>query len=111
MEPLTSKEIMESQIPTTTRTLDLVKKMYPITAGEATANVDWDLFVHSMADLNFAARNVGGSAVAFDHAASGRKIIFHRPHPVSKIDSVMLQSMGKRLSKHFGWNRDIFVEA
>ncbi|THY34824.1 hypothetical protein D6D01_01833 [Aureobasidium pullulans] len=111
VEPLTSKEVLKSQIPTTTRALDLVKKMYPITAGEATANVDWDLFVHSMADLNFNARNVGGSAVAFDHAASGRKIIFHRPHPVSKIDSVMLQSMGKRLSKHFGWNRDIFVEA
>lgn len=61
-----------------------------------------------MNDPNFNARNVGGSAVAFEHP-SKKKIIFHRPHPVAKIDSVMLQSMGKRLEKHFGWSRETFV--
>ncbi|THZ84725.1 hypothetical protein D6C84_03868 [Aureobasidium pullulans] len=110
-KPGEENPISRQQIPAPPRAFGLVKKMFPVTAQETTANLDWDIFVHSMADLSFAARNVGGSAVAFDHAASGRKIIFHRPHPVSKIDSVMLQSMGKRLSKHFGWNRDVFVEA
>lgn len=110
-KPGEENPISRQQIPAPPRAFGLVKKMFPVTAQETTANLDWDIFVHSMADLSFTARNVGGSAVAFDHAASGRKIIFHRPHPVSKIDSVMLQSMGKRLSKHFGWNRDIFVEA
>ncbi|THX37572.1 hypothetical protein D6D10_05775 [Aureobasidium pullulans] len=110
-EPTVAESTIE-QITATRRAFEMTRKMFPASADDAAAkDTDWDLFVHSMADLNFAARNVGGSAVAFDHAASGRKIIFHRPHPVSKIDSVMLQSMGKRLNKHFGWNRDIFVEA
>ncbi|KAI5272330.1 hypothetical protein E4T47_04396 [Aureobasidium subglaciale] len=98
-------------IPTTPRALEVLKKMFPTTAEETAAKTtDWDLFVHAMNDLNFAARNVGGSAVAFEHA-SKRKIIFHRPHPVAKVDSVMLQSMGKRMKKHFGWCREGFVEA
>lgn len=83
--------------------------MFPTSIEEVSAkDTDWDLFVHAMNDLNFNARNVGGSGVAFEHP-SKMKIIFHRPHPVAKIDSVMLQSMVKRLKKHFGWSRETFV--
>ncbi|KAG9858920.1 hypothetical protein KCU98_g361, partial [Aureobasidium melanogenum] len=97
------------QIPATPRALDIIRKMFPSSAEETSAkDTDWDLFVHAMNDLNFSARNVGGSAVAFEHL-SNKKIIFHRPHPVAKIDSIMLQSMGKRLRKHFDWSREVFV--
>ncbi|KAI4737950.1 hypothetical protein E4T50_11567 [Aureobasidium sp. EXF-12298] len=97
-------------ISATPRALQVVKKMYPTSNEESSArDTEWDLFVHAMNDLGFRARNVGGSGVAFEHT-SKKKIIFHRPHPVAKIDSIMLQSMGKRLKKHFGWCRETFVE-
>jgi hypothetical protein len=97
------------QISATPRALEVIRKMYPNSVEEVSAkDTDWDLFVHAMNDLQFNARNVGGSGVAFEHP-SKKKIIFHRPHPVAKIDSVMLQSMGKRLKKHFGWSRETFV--
>jgi hypothetical protein len=99
----------QQQISTTPRALEVIRKMFPTSIEEVSAkDTDRDLFVHAMNDLSFNARNVGGSGVAFEHP-SKKKIIFHRPHPVAKIDSVMLQSMGKRLSKHFGWNRDTFL--
>lgn len=97
------------RISATTRALEVIRKMYPASVEENSAkDTDWDLFVHAMNDLSFNARNIGGSGVAFEHP-SRKKIIFHRPHPVAKIDSVMLQSMGKRLKKHFGWSRETFV--
>ncbi|KAH0018305.1 hypothetical protein KCU78_g7214, partial [Aureobasidium melanogenum] len=99
----------QQHIPATPRVLEIIKKMFPNFAEEISVkDTDWDLFVHAMNDLNFKARNVGGSAVAFEHP-SKKKIIFHRPHPVAKIDSIMLQSMGKRLKKHFDWIREAFI--
>ena len=29
----------------------------------------------------------------------GGKIVFHKPHPIAKIDPVMLHSMGKGMAK------------
>jgi hypothetical protein len=55
-----------------------------------TKDIDWDLFVHAMNNLQFNARNLGGSGVAFEHPSS-KKIIFHRRHLVAKVDSVILQ--------------------
>ncbi|CAD0082632.1 unnamed protein product [Aureobasidium vineae] len=97
------------QISATSRALEIIRKMFPSSAEETLAkDTDWDVFVHAMNDLGFNARNVGGSAVAFEHP-SKKKIIFHRPHPSPKIESVMLQSMGKRMRKHFDWSRETFV--
>lgn len=111
-EPLVNADTesaSQQRISATPRALEIIRKMFPTSAEESsTKDVDWDLFVHAMNDLNFSARNVGGSAVAFEHL-SNKKIIFHRPHPVAKIDSIMLQSMGKRLRKHFDWSREVFV--
>ncbi|KAH0291150.1 hypothetical protein M436DRAFT_56638 [Aureobasidium namibiae CBS 147.97] len=99
----------QQRIAATTRALEVIRKMYPTSTEEVSAkDTDWDLFVHAMNDLNFNARNVGGSGVALEHP-SKKKIIVHRPHPVAKIDSIMLQSVGKRLQKHFGWSRETFV--
>jgi hypothetical protein len=99
----------QQQISATPRALEVIRKMYPTSVEEVSAkDTDWNPFVHAMNDLQFNARNVGGSGVAFEHP-SEKKIIFHRPHPVAKIDSIMLQSMGKRLEKHFGRSRETFV--
>ena len=93
----------------------MLNLMFPATAKEASGSVDWDNFVYAMSDMGFTARNSGGSAVVFENknSAKGRdtagKIVFHKPHPVPKIDPVMLHSCGKRMAKWFGWHRDLFV--
>jgi len=53
-----------------------------------------------MDDAGFMAANSGGSAVIFTKEGEGR-IVFHKPHPVAKIDQVILQSMGRRMGKWF----------
>ena len=98
--------------------------MFPISSGTsepqpAVKAIDWDTFVLAMSDAGFLARHTGGSAVVFEkHAAddddgaeSGRggRIVFHKPHPVAKIDPVMFRCMGRRMQKWFGWSREIFA--
>lgn len=106
------------------RAYDMLTLMFSATAEESAKGIEWDLFVHAMIDMGFSARNGGGSAVVFENgnlsaaaegreggaaAAAGGKIIFHKPHPISKIDSIMLHSMGRRMAKWFGWHRELFV--
>lgn len=104
----------EPKIAVSRRAFDVFSHMFPTSSAEAAASVEWDLFVHAMADVGFSARNSGGSAVVFEKkndadVSQTGKIVFHRPHPVSKIDPVMLHSMGKRMRKWFGWHRGLFA--
>lgn len=69
--------------------------------------LDWRKFVGAMTDAGFAASASGGSAVTFAHSMGGR-IIFHRPHPIAKMDLTMLTVFGKRLKKWFGMDRESF---
>ncbi|MCJ1294289.1 hypothetical protein MMC34_005847 [Xylographa carneopallida] len=105
------------QLQVTKRASDMLSLMFADSAAEAARSIDWDAFVHAMADMSFSARNGGGSAVVFENggssegataAAGGGKIIFHKPHPVAKIDPVMLHAMGRRMAKWFGWRRERF---
>ncbi|KAF7892014.1 hypothetical protein EAF00_008316 [Botryotinia globosa] len=116
------------KILVTKRAYEMLSHMYPCTSEDAsTKSIEWDLFVHSMSDMGFCARNKGGSAVGFEREFEGLgegnageangerifanrsgKIIFHRPHPVAKIDPVMLRCMGRRMTRRFGWGRGVF---
>ncbi|KAI1098665.1 hypothetical protein F4804DRAFT_324066 [Jackrogersella minutella] len=97
-------------IVVTGRSLNIFGFMFPETAEESTKTVNWDDFVHAICEVGFTARNNGGSAVLFENT-NGGKIVFHKPHPVAKIDSVMIRTMGKRMAKWFGWSRERFVLA
>lgn len=81
---------------------------------ERSKTVKWESFVKAMSQVGFVARHSGGSAVLFEPSQNSKwfgrgKIVFHRPHPVPVIDSVILSSMGKRMNKWFGWNEETFV--
>ncbi|KAK1674804.1 hypothetical protein BDP55DRAFT_716232 [Colletotrichum godetiae] len=94
------------------RTLDVVHLMYP-DAQSKPRNITWDDFVHALCDAGFVASNNGGSAVRFEVGSGGDfgekgAIIFHKPHPVLKVDPAMLHGMG-RLAEWFGWTRDRFT--
>ena len=94
-------------VSVTKRASEIFALMFPC-KEEASRSVNWDSFVHAMTDVGFTARNNGGSAVLFErNLPLGGKIVFHKPHPIAKIDPVTLRSMGKRMAKWFGWSREL----
>ncbi|KAJ9413614.1 hypothetical protein QL093DRAFT_1107774 [Fusarium oxysporum] len=96
-------------IEVTRQSLGVFQLMFP-DRDEVVKDVLWDRFVHAMIDAGFTARNNSGSAVAFKQLSrEGGRIVFHKPHPVDKIDPVLLRIMGKRMSRWFGWRRELFV--
>ncbi|KAK5635317.1 hypothetical protein RRF57_011029 [Xylaria bambusicola] len=106
---------VETQIRATPRVMNVVSLLYPQTAAESSRSVNWEDFVYALRDVGFTARNTGGSAVLFeknggdDRVNGGGKIVFHRPHPMARIDPVMLHAMGRRMTKWFRWTKDQFV--
>lgn len=96
-------------VPKDSRTI--FRSMFPLTVTEREQSVRWDDFVRAMQYTGMKAKNGGGSIVIFEEETGTGKIVFHRPHPNPTIDPIMLQSMGRRMSKWFGWTRDTFVLA
>lgn len=73
----------------------------------------WDRFVDAMAKVGFVSRSSGSSAVTVEPDVGSKwygkgSIVFHRPHPDSTIDPVILGSIGKRMKKWFGWDGEMF---
>lgn len=85
-------------LPVPRKTLTTLCTMFPSTPEERARIVDWDTFLAAMADAGFSARNGGGSMA-----------VFHKPHPLAKIDPVMFQAMDRRMNEWFGWCRETFV--
>ncbi|KAI1348841.1 hypothetical protein F5Y01DRAFT_306462 [Xylaria sp. FL0043] len=104
-----SKELTGTPAPirVSKRALNAIELMFSKTS-QATGGLQWTDFVHAMNDMGFAAQHNGGSAVSFEANGQGR-IVFHRPHPESKLAPVMLQNMGSRMEKWFGWKRENFA--
>ena len=105
LEILPATPLPTLQVPR--KSLTTLRTMFPSTPEERTRTIDWDTFVTAMRDAGFSARNAGGSMVAFEK--DDGKIVFHKPHPVAKIEPLMLQAMGRRMNRWFGWCREAFV--
>ncbi|KAG8418209.1 hypothetical protein J3458_005637 [Metarhizium acridum] len=100
--------------------LEIFHLIFPVSSEERCRTIKWDEFVHSMNHAGCVVSSGGGSAVRFElHSTAddqgtttSKTIIFHRPHPVPKIDPIMLRSeIGRRLTRRFGWTREHFVLA
>ncbi|KAL8760617.1 MAG: hypothetical protein Q9184_003207 [Pyrenodesmia sp. 2 TL-2023] len=79
--------------------------------------LDWLDFVAAMTAFDFRAENRGGSVFTFKGMiklpkspleAQSRSINFHMPHPSTEMSAVILQGMGKRLGRRYGWQRGNF---
>lgn len=86
--------------------LSLFAAMFPTEKG-ITRSFSWKHFLQAMVDAGFSVTQGSGSAVSFRNP--GGVIVFHQPHPDPTIDPTMLMSMGKRLRKWFGWDREVFI--
>lgn len=66
-----------------------------------------------MSYVGFSAESITGSAWVFkrQNKESLDKIIFHEPHPDSKIPPLIAKSIARRLQRTFGWTAETFVRA
>ena len=80
--------------------------------------VEWLDFLSTMTTLGFAVEHRGGSAFTFkgairlpsDHLTlQKRSISVHMPHPSTEMSPILLQSLGRRCNRRFGWQRANFV--
>ncbi|KAF7189785.1 hypothetical protein HII31_08892 [Pseudocercospora fuligena] len=76
----------------------------------AKGNIRWNDFEAALIGAGFSVMPNSGSAVMFKEKSDRGSVVFHRPHPDPTIDPIMLRSMGKRLRKWFGFDRETFVE-
>jgi hypothetical protein len=95
-----------SKILVKSENLRLFTSMFPNDKGQ-TRPFSWVHFLSAMVDAGFTITQGSGSAITFknDHGT----IAFHRPHPDTTIDPVMLMMMGKRMHKWFNWSGEIFT--
>ncbi|KAL8994276.1 MAG: hypothetical protein Q9169_005711 [Polycauliona sp. 2 TL-2023] len=84
--------------------------------GKSTANtmpgeLPWVDFKRAMVNIGFGAEKLQGSAWLFkpsDKLPSG-SIIFHEPHPESKLPMQWARRIARRLNRNFGWTAETFV--
>ena len=85
---------------------------------EGGKTVEWIDFVSTMKQLGFAAEHRGGSAFALTGAvrlpgdplvSQKRSISIHMPHPSTEMGPILLQSLGRRCNRRFGWQRANFA--
>ena len=102
-------------------TLQVISLMFPDRRKgieEWGKTVDWLEFVSTMNALGFGAEHRGGSAFAFKGAIKlphdpstlhKRSISVHMPHPSTEMGPILLQSLGRRCNRRFGWQRGNFA--
>ncbi|KAI4129019.1 MAG: hypothetical protein LQ347_003935 [Umbilicaria vellea] len=79
---------------------------------ELPGEISWLDFLQAMTSAGFAVHKLDGSAWIFrpqDNVQRG--IIFHEPHPHSRIPFHMARRHGRRLQRAYGWTGETFVRA
>ncbi|KAK3656875.1 hypothetical protein LTR56_002856 [Elasticomyces elasticus] len=91
-------------------TKEIFDQMYPA-PGAHLSDISWEDFVAAMVDAGCSAEPSRGSAFSFkDMKNSKGSMTFHRRHPVSTVDPIMLKNIGSRLQKWFEWDAETFVD-
>ena len=97
-----------------------VQLMFPDPNKDTTkekSSIDWMDFVATLTTFGFRAEHRGGSAFTFRGeiklpdiilGPQTRSFTVHRPHPSTEMGPVLLQSLGRRCNRRFGWKRANF---
>ncbi|KAM3528889.1 hypothetical protein NHJ13051_002163 [Beauveria bassiana] len=74
-------------------------------------SVLWNDFLHAMVSTGFRAEKQYGSVWQFSPTSLDveRSIHFHEPHPKGKVPFEVARRHGRRLTRAYGWNGDMFV--
>ena len=81
--------------------------------GEPPGEVPWSDFLSAMASVGFSIKKLDGSAWIFAPVDDEwqQSIIFHEPHPSSKISFQVARRIGRRLWRRYGWTSENFRRA
>ncbi|KAJ0159167.1 hypothetical protein CTA2_10202 [Colletotrichum tanaceti] len=74
--------------------------------------IAWKDFLHALTSTSmFAAEKLYGSVWQFQRVDGHdqSRLQFHEPHPRSKIPYAAARRHGRRLNRHYGWTRDMFL--
>ncbi|KAL8850842.1 MAG: hypothetical protein Q9221_004256 [Calogaya cf. arnoldii] len=71
----------------------------------------WNDFKKAMVSIGFGTEKLQGSAWLFKSTEKSAfsSIIFHEPHPDSKLPMQWARRIARRLNRNFGWTADTFV--
>ena len=87
------------------RSLNVIQLMFPSGRTDR-GTVDWLEFVSLLYEMGFEEVRRSGSARTF--RSDKGSITFHKPHPSTDMGATILWRIGRRLSKRYGWERDMF---
>lgn len=99
-------------IPVDARALKVFRTIFHDPSAEAPqGETPWQDFLHAMVSIGFAAEKLYGSAWQFRPVSLDvdRDIQFHEPHPRGKVPFLIARRMGRRLSRTYGWNLEMFT--
>jgi hypothetical protein len=102
-------------VPTTTieinkRTEKVFAALFYDPTQDAPGEVPWSEFLYAFASIGFGVEKQHGSAWVFTPSEiTHQPIIFHEPHPHTKIPTFLARRYGARLSRRYGWTRDTFI--
>lgn len=89
----------------TKRSLKVIQLLFP-SGRQDRGTVDWVDFVSLLYEMEFVEVRRSGSARTFK--SDKGSITFHKPHPSTEMGSAILWRIGSRLSRRYGWDRDMF---
>ena len=86
---------------------------YTPTENQSPGEISWSQFLSAMASVGFSINKLNGSAWVFAPADDDWKqsIIFHEPHPSSRIPFQVARRFGRRLWRTYGWTSENFRRA
>ena len=76
-------------------------------ADKLPGELPWSDFKRAMVNAGFGAEKLQGSAWLFESKSGS--IIFHEPHPESKLPVQLARRIARRLNRNFGWTMDTFL--
>ncbi|KAL8754103.1 MAG: hypothetical protein Q9199_004569 [Rusavskia elegans] len=76
-------------------------------ATKLPGELPWTDFKKAMVNVGFGAEKIQGSSWLFESKRGS--IIFHEPHPQSKLPMQWARRIARRLNRNFGWTADTFV--
>ena len=85
----------------------------PVDGNTPSGEIPWIDFRKAMVNVGFSAHKLQGSAWLFKRSedSGSRSIIFHEPHPESKLSVKLARRIARRLQRRFGWTVESFVMA
>jgi hypothetical protein len=104
-------------VPTPTPTIEITKRAQKVFAAlfydpiqDPPGEIPWSDFLYAFSSIDFGIEKQHGSGWVFTPPGEPqRTIIFHEPHPNTKIPVHIARRHGRRLSRAYGWTKDTLV--